>query len=146
MLAGKPGDRERLVQSARSLLNVKFRHRGRNPAVGLDCAGLVVCSFKLAGFEPVDKRTYGREPHNDGLREVVEANLGKPIPLNEAQPGDIVLLKFDIHPHHLGILGDHPLGGLSLIHAYAEVGKVVEHRFDRVWVDRVCDVYRLPVN
>lgn len=145
MLSCTPDHPQQLVQAARSFQGVKFRHRGRNPMVGLDCAGLIIVSLKKIGLDPIDLKAYGREPHNDGLRQVVEANLGRPISITQAAPGDVVLLRFDIHPHHLGVLGDYALGGLSLIHAYAEAGKVVEHRFDDTWRHRVCDVYRLPV-
>lgn len=146
MLQSKEGDADRFVQACRGMLGVKFRHRGRNPRVGLDCAGLVIVGLRQIGLDPIDIKAYGREPHNDGLRQVTEANLGQPIPLEMARPGDVVLIRFDIYPHHLAVVGDYALGGLSLIHAYGDIGKVVEHRFDDVWRSRVCGVYRLPVN
>lgn len=145
MIYAKPGDNLLLVEAARSFLGVKFKHRGRNPSIGIDCAGLVVVSLMKIGIEPYDIRTYGREPYQDGLREVVEKNLGKPISPAFASPGDIGLFRFDREPHHIGIFGDYLLGGLSLIHSSGEAGEVVEHRLDSIWKSRICDVYRLPV-
>jgi hypothetical protein len=45
------------------------------------------------------------------------------------QPGDVVVCRWGIQPQHLGIVGDHPSGGLSIIHAESRrAAKVVEHR------------------
>lgn len=133
------GDME-LVQAARGFLRVPFKHRGRSRR-GMDCAGLVVCSFLSLGRPVVDKRVYGREPHKDGLREVVRSNQ-LDLVSGEWLPGDVALMRFVQEPHHLGVFGDYLHGGLSLIHSYAEVGRVVEHRLDEVWAGRVLEVYR----
>lgn len=147
MITASPGDDLRLVAAARACLGVKFKHRGRDPKTGLDCAGLVVHSLHQIGLDPHDLKTYGREPFQDGLVRVVQSNLGPPLPKHsDILPGDILLFRFSRDPHHLGIAGDYIHGGLSLIHAYGGAEKVVEHRFDQIWIDRVCDVYRLPVN
>lgn len=128
-----------LVNRARAYLKVPFRHRGRT-SNGLDCAGLVVLCFQDLGRPVIDKKVYGREPHRDGLRQVVEKNSIEKV--FSMEPGDIVLMKFVDQPHHLGILGDYFAGGLSLIHSYGEVGRVVEHRLDDVWKSRILDIYR----
>lgn len=107
----------------------------------MDCAGVVVCSFLSLGRPVVDKRVYGREPHKDGLRDVVRSNRLELVK-GPWLPGDVALMKFVREPHHLGIFGDYSHGGLSLIHSYAEVGRVVEHRLDDVWAGRVLEVYR----
>lgn len=131
----------KLVEAARAYLGTPFKHRGRTRR-GLDCAGLVVVSFQDLGRPVVDKRVYGREPHKDGLRQVVESNSLERVEDGDWRPGDIALMRFVREPHHLGIFGDYSLGGLSLIHSYGDVGKVVEHRLDEVWAGRVLSVYR----
>jgi uncharacterized protein YijF (DUF1287 family) len=75
------------------------------------------------------------------LREAVQRNLGAPL-AGEWQPGDIALMRFVREPHHVGIIGDYAHGGLSLIHCYGEVGKVVEHRLNETWRGRILEVYR----
>lgn len=124
----------------------KFRHRGRNEN-GLDCAGLVLFCLHKLDKEFVDLKVYGREPYNDGLKKVVEKNMGDPILFDNSSdkflmPGDILLMSFVNEPGHVCIVGDYAHGGLSLIHCYSEVGNCVEHRLDKTWLNRVKYAYR----
>ena len=129
-----------LVAAARRYIGRPFRHRGRGPRY-YDCAGVCICASADIGHVVQDLAHYGREPHKDGLREQVRLNMGPPI-TGALQPGDIPLMRFERYPHHLGIIGDYGDGGLSLIHAYAEVGYVCEHRLDAVWQSRIIEAYR----
>lgn len=129
-----------VVAAARAHLGAPFRHRGRKPS-GLDCAGLLVLAYRSLGVELPDIRIYGREPHRNGLVRAVEAGFGSPLP-RDPEPGDVLLMRFEEEPHHLGIAGDYVYGGLSLIHAYGTAGKVVEHRLDDLWRGRIVAVYR----
>lgn len=115
------------VEEARKLVGRPFRHRGRGP-VYYDCIGLLVASFKAAGRELQDRRVYGREPIKDGLAQELERQFGPPVQ-GPPQVGDIGAFRFRGDIHHVGIFGDYPHGGLSLIHAFADVQKVTEHRF-----------------
>jgi cell wall-associated NlpC family hydrolase len=132
-----------LVQTARQYLGVPFRHRGRTFA-GLDCAGLLWRSYADHGVILPDIRIYGREPHKNGLEAAVVAAFG--VALDRApEPGDILLMRFEREPHHLGLVGNYAHGGLSLIHAYGTAGKVVEHRLDDTWRGRIVAVYRRDI-
>ena len=44
------------------------------------------------------------------------------------QPGDLLVLDWGQYPHHVAIIGDYHLGGLSMIHADNIQRKVIEHR------------------
>lgn len=132
-----------LVAAARRYLGVPFRHRGRT-ARGLDCAGLVLRAYADLGVVMPDVRHYGREPHKDGLRAAVVRALGQPVE-DAPQVGDVLLMAFDRDPHHVGIVGDYLHGGLSLIHSYGDVGRVVEHRLDDGWRAKILEVYRRPI-
>lgn len=136
-------DINKFVKAARSFMNVPWKHRGRSRH-GMDCGGLVVCSLKEIGYEAYDLKVYGREPFRDGLRSVAEENFGDAI-TGEIKVGDILLLKFLNEPHHVAIVGDYLYGGLSLIHSYGEVGKVVETRLDETWINRIKYIYRMTV-
>lgn len=144
-----------LVDQARTYLGVPFRHRGRS-GLGLDCAGLGIRVYADLGVELPDIERYGREPHRNGLMQALEAALGAPIwsgelgdvvPRSLLEPGDVVVVRFAIQPHHVAFVGDDPRHGLSLIHAYGGlgIGRVVEHGLDAGWQNQICAVYRRPV-
>lgn len=132
------------VDFARAWIGTPWRHRGRQPGRRLDCVGLVVCALQAAGKVVQDRQIYGREPERDGLRDAMRAELGAPLPKDRAQVGDIALLRGDVYPLHVGILGAYPLGGLSLIHASNAPGvmRVTEQRLAGLWLDRLIEVYR----
>lgn len=131
-----------LVVAARKYLGVPFRHRGRTPR-GLDCAGLVWLAYADCGVTLPDVRVYGREPHRDGLRDAVRRALGDPLPEGaDLHPGDVLLMRFEVEPHHIALVGDYAHGGESLIHSFGDVGRVVEHRLDAFWRGRILEVYR----
>ena len=131
---------ELCLAEARSYLGVKWRHRGRS-RYGVDCIGLVVLALAAAGVATRDRQDYGRSPWNDGLRQELLDHFGEPV--GDWQPGDIALMHWDGNrePGHVGLLGDYPAGGLSLIHSYSLIS-VTEHRLDRTWAARILEVYR----
>lgn len=138
-------DAERLafIAEARTYVaeGVRFRHQGRSRR-GVDCAGLLLASMAAIGRPIADLEAYGREPLGGGLRAMMVANLGEPIPKDEMRPGDMVLMRFRGEPSHVGLIGDYFYGGLSLIHTFAQVRKVVEHRIDSEWNDYILEVFR----
>ena len=135
----------RLVEVARTFLGVPFKHRGRNRR-GLDCAGLVWCAYAEAGVIHPDLKKYGREPHQNGMMRVVVEALGEPV-RGKPEVGDVLVLRFEIEPHHMAIVGTDPHYGLSMIHADGSpsVRRVVEHGLDKRWFDRIVAIFRRPV-
>lgn len=133
-----------LALAARTYLGVPFRHQGRNPAIGIDCIGLLVLAARDAAM-PVDERrvNYSKDPH-DGLLEqhLVEA-FGPPIPASQMQADDVVAIDYAGAVRHLGIIGEDRDGNLTLIHtSQGIVGKVVEHAIDAKWRGRIRAVFR----
>ena len=135
----------RHVQEARRWIGTPWRHRGRQPGRRLDCVGLVVCALHAAGRPVKDRQVYGRDAEKDALRDALMAEFGHPLPRDRAAPGDIALFRGEAYPLHVGILGDYPLGGLSVIHACNAPGvmRVTEHRLAGEWWDRLVEVYRV---
>ena len=94
---------------------------------------------------------YTRNPETFELQSTLDLVLN-PISLQEVQPGDVLLLKIDIVPQHVAIVGGYKHGGLSMVHAYSriesrtgkQIGKVVEHRFAKIWLPRVIQAYQIP--
>jgi hypothetical protein len=89
-----------------------------------------------------DAKAYSREPQRQGLREALARNLGDPMPKADMRAGDIALLAFKGQPSHVGIVTDYPLGGFALLHTFAQMKKVVEHRMDETWMGYIVEVFR----
>lgn len=137
-----------LVEAARSYIGVRYRHRGRS-RVGIDCAGLMVLAYRDCGVQTSNFVLYGREPIKDGLVEHTTLSLGQPLPLHTPlQEGDIVILRFDKEPHHMGMIALGNYGGLTahnIIHADGHVGRVVEVRLDTATAKRITHIFRRAV-
>lgn len=119
------------IAAARSLVNrVLFRHQGRNPKTGLDCAGLPQWAMTQIGRPVWDLTAYGTEPHKDGLYGAMVQNLGEPVPRESMRAGDVVLMRFHGAPRHVAIVTQLPDGRLGLLHVHAENKIVSEHGLD----------------
>lgn len=134
-----------IVRLARETIGTPYQHQQRVNGVALDCAGVPVYVGIKLGIPFDDVADYGRIPKPDEMRTKLDSVLVR-INKNEMRPGDIVWIKFQIDPQHLGILGDYYLGGLSLIHATNGGGlnRVVEHRLDDKWRNRIVAAWRYP--
>lgn len=141
------GERERFVAAARSLVGrARWRHRGRKPWA-VDCLGLILLSAAEAGvadrfrMTAADDVRYGREPWDDRLRTELASRFGAPVALDKWREGAIPLIRWaKSEPSHVGIFGNHPDGGLSLIHSHNLHG-VVEQRVDSELRRSIVDVY-----
>lgn len=131
---------DEVVSTARNWIGVKFRHQGRD-RTGVDCAGLVICVAKELGLTDFDTTGYARRI-TDGIyiRRLCEQEMDM---TETTEPGDVLLMRFCTYPSHLAIVATYPSGGLSIIHAYAQARRVVEHRLDETWERRIVQSYRL---
>lgn len=128
--------RQEIVIAARSFLGTRWHHQGRNRA-GIDCIGLVVAvAHELGLLGELDTPNYGRIPDGRTLRAGLDLYL-QPTPTY--QTGDVLLMRFETDPQHVGIVSD-----IGIIHAYAQMRKVVEHRIDEVWRKRIVCAYSFP--
>jgi len=127
---------DKIIEEARSYLGVKFRHQGKT-RMGMDCRGLLIRSFEAAGLDVTDVKGYGRNPQpevmNKALLEVCER-----VNLEDIRKADILYIRFDSRPTHLALYK----GNNSIIHAYLQMRKVVEHEIDKSWWLAVAAVYR----
>ena len=121
-----------IVAQARSWISVKWRHQGRSRE-GIDCAGLVIKVAHELGLTEFDTADYSRQATDETMLEMCREHLVE-ISRSDAGPGDVVVMRF-AHQRHIGILGDYPSGGVSLIHAYSNAPRrVVEHLFNDDWL------------
>lgn len=137
-------DAAAIVAQARAWVGVPFAHQGRS-RVGVDCAGLVIVVARELGLvlPEFDVCGYGPAPDGTSLRDECERHMrAAPTPA----VGGVVLLAWAAGPpQHLGFVAEHPLGGLSLIHAEQRRARaVVEHRLVFSRAMRLVASYRLP--
>lgn len=111
---------------ARAFIGVRFRPQGRIPELGLDCVGLVMCTFGLPpDLARRDYRLRGRH-----LGELI-AGLGGPfrrLPRRSARTGDVLVMQVASDQWHLAVVTGH-----GFIHADAKIGKVVESAGASPW-------------
>lgn len=127
---------EKILTEARACIGTPFRHQGRIPGVGLDCAGLLVVVARAIGAEVRDVPAYGRNPAGGLLEATLDAQpcLER---VADRQPGDLLLMRFASAPQHLAVFA-----GDTIIHSYQQVGQVCEHRLAGVWAARIVRAYR----
>lgn len=127
--------RQQIVDEARDWLGTRWFHQGRSRA-GVDCIGLVIRVAHALGLSTFDTADYSRQPDPVRMRALLDEHMTK-IPVASAQIGDMLLMRFEKEPQHVAIVTD-----LGIIHAYAQVRRVVEHRLDSVWRARVVAAYQ----
>lgn len=137
--------REQIVAWARETLGTPYQHQQRVNGMAMDCAGVPAYVGVKMGLPFEDVTNYGRIPQPVEMRAALDKNLVR-IAKSDMLVGDLVWMRIDREPQHLGIIGDYLYGGLSLIHATNGIGKdqVVEHRLDDVWHQRIVAVWRFP--
>ena len=140
-MTAPPVSRAAVVAQARSYLGVRWHHQGRSRA-GIDCIGLVIRVARDLGLSSYDITGYGRVPDGKTLRFTMHQQL-QPLQ-REPLPGDVLLFAFERNPLHTAIVTDQPGGGLGMIHAYANMRRVVEHRLDATWRGRLVCAYAYP--
>lgn len=134
-----------VVAEARRWLDTPFQHQGRLLGVAVDCAGVVTEIARALGLETCDVCDYQRQPDGARLQALCEQHMDRVPPGTSVQPGDVLLMRLAREPQHLAIVSrvDEDGRPAAIIHAYAEVGKVVEHGLDLIWRRRIIRAYRM---
>jgi len=140
--------REMIVVKAREWadLRVKYQHRGVTRG-GCDCSGLPVGILKELGFlqdfvmpcYPPDWNL-----HNAKFNYLLDYvnKLADEIPINERQPGDLLLFRFGKQISHAGIY----IGDDTFVHCYATNGVWYGVLKNSPWGKRLVSAWRLDEN
>lgn len=121
--------RDQIVETTRGWIDTPFHHQARLKHVGVDCVGLVIGVARELALVPqdLDVLGYPRTPDGTSLMTTMRQHMTE-IDRAAMQPGDVIVVSFDKDPQHLAILGDYRHGGLSIIHAAGNTGRVIETR------------------
>lgn len=140
-------ERIEILNEAKKLLGTKFKHQGRNEH-GLDCAGLIIFVCKKLGVHNVgmDLKGYGRTPDGNKIARIM-SDFFDITDYENAESGDVLLFKFINNPQHLAFFERDDEGNEFMIHSYGEqeIEKVVYHRFDEKWKNRLVAVYKVKM-
>lgn len=129
--------REQIVAAARGWIGTRWHHQGRLKGVGVDCAGLILGTAKELGLTEFDMTGYGHRPDSRELEQLCHDHM-KSIPVARARPGDVLLIEVDKQPQHMAFKTD-----IGMIHAFAPLRSVVEHRIDENWAERIVAAFRI---
>src|SRR3990167_175008 len=103
--------RAELIDEARKLIGTPWQHQGRQPGIGIDCAGVIVSLLGLLGLDS-DVAGYAREPNGELLSNASACLI--PIGRDAYQPADVVVFRLRSEPQHVALITDkgmlHALG------------------------------------
>lgn len=135
-----------ILDEAREWLDTPYHHQQSIKGQATDCIGLVVGVASNIGLLNQRDRLwisknfsgYARSPQGDLLRRGFGAFLPE-YHVDDMQPGDVLLISMNYQPRHCAIYTENN----TIIHAYAERGRCVEHRYAHYWRRMTLAAYRL---
>lgn len=127
-----------IIRAARAVIGTRFRHQGRDPAKGLDCAGLIVHVARVLGMAHDDMAVYPRLPGGSMLEFALDGQPGLVPVKGWPRHGDVLLMRFGGDPQHLALL----TADNTIVHAWAIARKVCEHGLTDEWRRRIVRAYR----
>lgn len=130
---------EQVLIEARKWLKTPWRHNQKLIGQGVDCVRFIEAVFRDAlGLEFGDIDCYARMPEGDEILTFLQSTKClKQIPLDDKQPGDLLLFTLGKIPYHLGISN-----GFGLIHADSHHG-VTELTSMGRWQRRLVAAFRI---
>ncbi len=125
----------------------KWVHQQALLGLALDCIGLIAADAAYCGsaegarfLANPQNRQYGPNSQPEVLLAACREFMDE-IPVAEALPADVYLMRFVQEPQHFGFLS--ALDPPQMIHTWAMRGKVVEHGIDVKWRRRILSAWRL---
>lgn len=137
-----------IVAEARKLLGVPFVHQGLDPALGIDCRGVLLsiaraCDLSLT---QVYRTNYSTKPDSKEFRAALQSELNE-IAVADLQDGDVAFIHWprEKGPTHTAVCATGPYEPM-LIHALSKDGvngKVIEETRRR-WQRYIVAAFRFP--
>lgn len=122
-------------------IGLPFRDHGRDRS-GLDCWGLVrlVLAEQFGHMLPSLTQDYAHSRAAGAISELIlrEIPLWHSIPAGEEKAGDVIVLRLNGKPLHVGAV----LGDKQMLHIEAGINSAIERYDGTRWKDRVFGFYR----
>ncbi len=128
-----------IIAAARECIETPFRHQGRIVGRALDCVGLGCHILSRLQLPYIDQQGYPRLPFKGQLESAIASQPHLMEVDDEAQPGDIFLMRFGREPQHIAIMTDRG----TIIHSWEQAGKCCEHDITPEWRKRIVKTYRI---
>jgi cell wall-associated NlpC family hydrolase len=134
--------RQQIVTEARSWIGTPYEHLGRAKGAGVDCSQHIIAVAVALGYVAPDFNipAHAPRPHPRIFAELTK-HLDQ-IPVEDARPGDILIFCFSLKtrtPQHMGFVTDF---GLCHVHPHSDIARVVEHRLDDYFRERIVSAWR----
>jgi hypothetical protein len=131
--------RAEIIRAWRAFLGVRRLHQGRNPASGLDCAGLFYCANQsLAYAVGVDAPAPYNTPEQTRVLDRLLEERWDELPVAKGTAGDLYLFHLPRHwSSHVALKTQEPDW---FIHCYEGTSAVVEHPISE-WLPYVVKVF-----
>jgi len=134
---------EDIVAAAMECKETPFKHQGRVPGRGMDCAGVLVHCFKRLELDYNDELGYPRNPFDGQLEKILDSQPSLVrVNNSDMRKGDVLCMRISSAPQHVAILIGDISGRPYIIHGSSQHGKVALHRLDELWGARIMRVYR----
>ena len=133
---------DRVIAEARRWIGTPWRHNARIHGAGVDCLQLLVAVFSAVGLiEAVDTGSYPKDWHlHKNEPRFLSGLLRYAEKIENPEPACIVMFNFGRHAAHGAIY----TGNNNIIHAWSEVGMVVETNLENHTLsDRIAGYYRV---
>lgn len=120
-------------------VGVPYVEKGRDPAKGLDCWGLL--RWYYAREKGIELPSYADEAsgRDRGVSRVVVNEIARRWqPAEMPEPGDAVVLRLSLRPFHVGVL----VAEGKLLHTLGQHGSVIESLTGPKWASRIEGYYR----
>ena len=129
-----------MIDEARSWCGVPFVFNGRSRK-GVDCIGLLVLSLAAVTGQTLELQPYSRLAGTDHATGELN-RFARRVRLEDAAPGDVLILNYNHRLTHLGLLSDRR----TVIHALAKARVVCEQSLDHPDVaGRIVAAYRFDI-
>ena len=127
---------QEIVNKALEYVGTPWHHTGRVKHIGIDCAGLIVCTLRELGAVIEDETRYTMDDEFAILNSKMHEYCDE---ATTAHQGDILIFRGRLMYNHCGFYNNG-----RLIHAYSSpsVMKVVETTIDSNWIGRLYGIYR----
>ncbi len=107
--------RRNVVNYGQKFVGTKYHYAGTSPNTGFDCSGFT--SYVMKEFNIKVSPASSRQ-----------ATEGRPVPLDRAQPGDLIFFGEDAkHIQHVALLVRRSSDGLTCVHSTTSRGVIVEN-------------------